>query len=243
MSTRSGRGQGLRVSGGEEPGHDAGVTERRRGTRIEHGRSLATTGRWSGDEPPGPAGVGSATKVELDDLLGLPSNGRGRHGQLPAQIQGGRTERQRGEQGDWAGEARPGARYHTGRRRRLLQVLAGRPGERSDLVECRRRRKGEVGHCSALMANRLLTFWGCRALPWWPSSFAVVVLLRCALASLCWAVPLLPALLPNRLRAFRGQLGFRAFRVARALWVYQVLVSDRDRSSETPCEIPESGPL
>lgn len=71
------------MSGREEPGHDAGVNERRRGTRIEHGRSLATTGRWPGDERPGPAGVGSGTKVELDDLLGLPSNGRGRHGQLP----------------------------------------------------------------------------------------------------------------------------------------------------------------
>lgn len=106
MSTRSGRGQGLRLSGGEEPGHDAGVTERRRGTRIEHGRSLATTGRWPGDEPPGAAGVGSGTKVELDDLLGLSSNGRGRHGQLPAQIRGGRTERQRGEQG--RGMAKPG---------------------------------------------------------------------------------------------------------------------------------------
>jgi len=114
VSTRSGRGQGLRVSGGEEPGHDAGVTERRRGTRIEHGRSFATTGRWLGDEPPGPAGVGSGTKVELDDLLGLPSNGRGRHGQLPAQIQGERNERQRGEQATWAGEARPGGRSALG---------------------------------------------------------------------------------------------------------------------------------
>lgn len=147
------------MSGGEEPGHDAGVTERRRGTRIEHGRSLATTGRWPGDELTGPAGVGSGTKVELDDLLSLPSNGRGRHGQLPAQIRGGRTERQRGEQGDWAGEARSGP---------VTAWAAPTPSAGAGWETRGAERPGRVpapedggGVAMPLMANRLLTWWGC----------------------------------------------------------------------------------
>lgn len=159
LSTRSGRGQGLRVSGGEEPGHDAGVTERRRGTRIEHGRSLATTGRWSGDELPGPAGVGSGTKVELDDLPGLPSNSRGRHGQLLPRSGVGVPSASEGSR--MTGLAEPGQEAVT-------PWAAPTPSAGAGWETWEAERPGRVpapedggGGAMPLMANTLLTWWGC----------------------------------------------------------------------------------